>query len=251
MSGYGYASDEVKSSPYHFGLNAGAAKLKKFEYTDKGGKEGAAMQALDVVFDINGRDVSCRKFPVNKVFVEGREVTDESEAPEAFAKAYAELSAWVVSIVKCYVSEEDIKKALSREITSFKQYCDLITALIPPNHAEIPLDIFMEYQWQPSGESTRTYLQVPGKVKQGKWICKAMEAIGKWNEIKSENPDNKESRALMYKDDAGNMHLFTRTGWYMNSNYAKLQSDGEEAVATTTANPESTGDFPWEVAVTE
>jgi len=237
MNNYGYQDDEVKSAPFGFGLNAGAAKLKKFEYITNGGAGGTEGEAVDIVFDVNGRDVSCRKFPVKKVYnKEGVEFTSESteEAKKLFRAAYDEFNAWMVALLKCYVPAETIQRALATPINSFKDYIGVLRALFPQNTSQISLDIFMEYQWQISGENNRTFLQVPNKTKQGKFICAAVPAAGgSWKSVVVADPDDKERRALKYVDGAGNEHPFTRTGWYMNSKYANMQEEGKEEEAQT------------------
>ena len=233
MSNYGYTDDSVKSSPFSFGLNAKAAKLKKFEYITNGGAGGSAGEAVEIVFDINGKDVSCRKFPVTKVFDKnGTEYTTESteEAKKLFRAAYDELNAWMVALLKCYVPAEQIQTALAVPINNFREYVGILRNLFPANTPTVELDIFMEYQWNITGENTRTFLQVPNKTKQGKFICAAVAPVGgNWKAVVVENPDNTERQALKYVDGAGNVHPFTRTGWYMNSNYAHMQEDGADS----------------------
>lgn len=238
MSQYGYQDDEVKVSPFSFGLNAGQAKLKKFEWINNGGAGGAEQEAVDIVFEINGKDVSCRKFPIKKVYnKDGKEFTDSSteEGKKLFDAAYADFNSWMIAILKSYVSAETIQQALAVPIADFKQYVAVLRALFPSNVKEIPLDIFMEFQWKISGENIRTFLQVPGKTKQGKFICAAVAPSqgSSWKAVIVENPDDKERHALKYIDGAGNVHPFTRTGWYVNSHYANMQEETETAEAPT------------------
>ena len=232
MTGYGYTNDEVKQSSFGFGLNAGAARLLKFEWTPNGGAGGAEGEAVDIIFKVGDREFSTRKFPITKVFdKQGTEITDASteEGKKLFEKAYEDFNSWMVALVKCFVPAETVQQALQRPIANFKEYIEVLKALIPANHAEIPLDIFMEYQWNISGDNDRTFLEIPKKTRQGKFICAEVKPTGAWKEVRISNPQDKEKKALRYVDEAGNEHPFTRTGWYMNSNYANMQSDKEEA----------------------
>lgn len=235
VGGYGYVDDESEigsgGSSMSFGLNP-KVRMTKFELIANAGKDGAEAEALDIVFNINGKDKSMRKFPVTKAFAKdgnNTEVTDP-KAPE-MQEAYKDLNALITHVMHCFVSKENLIIALSVPMTGFSDYVKILMGLLPANYADIDLDLFGQYQWQISGDNDKTYLEIPKKMKQGKWLCVSVPAqnpdgtIGQWTEVKKENPNDNDALALSYVDGMGTLHPFTRNGWFMNSNYANQQKD--------------------------
>lgn len=221
--GYGYASDEVKVSPFSFGLNAGSARMTKFEWIPNGGKDGAEQEVLNIVFKINGTDKNYRMFPVTKAFDKNnQEVTDPS-APE-MQEALTDFNARVTHILHAFIDSDTIKAGLSRPIANFKEFCQIVMSLLPKNYAEQPLDIFMQYQWTLREGQERTYLDLPTKMKYGKWVIAAQAGI--WTKHVADNPTEDTKKALWYTNEAGEEHPFFKNGWFMNSNFANQQKNG-------------------------
>ncbi len=260
---YGFEDDTVKQSTYHFGGNFGQTFMTKFEFTDKGGKkdettgEPTAGEALDIIFNINGTDRSYRMFPVTKAFdKDNNEITDPTA--EEFKLAQKEFNQINVQIMKCFVDENDIRAALAVKIDSFKQYCGILMGLLPKDYAKKPLDIFMQWQWAIRGEAKGTYLEIPKKVKYGKFICAAVKPTsGNWYE-------NKTTKELSYIDateqqikdnpsliTTGTKHpYFSRGEWYMESNFATQQKENgatESNLNTNNGNaaPATGGSANW------
>lgn len=237
---YGYASDEVKVSPFNFGLNAGVTKLIKFEWIPNGGKDGAEQEALEIVFNINGTEKSYRQFPVTKAFKkDGSEVTDPA-APE-FREAVQTVNSVITHILHCFVDSEALKTAMNRPITSFKQFCQIAAGTLPKDFADKKLDIFLQYQWSLRDGQNRTYLEIPKSMKNGKWLCPAIEPVGEWKENRKADPADNDQNALYYTDESNNKHIFTRYGRYMKGNLANQQksadAEAQEAAAQNIANP--------------
>jgi hypothetical protein len=220
--GYGYQEDEVKVSPFVFGLNAGNTFLKKFGWIPNGGKGGAEQEALEIIFEINGTEKSYRKFPIVKAFGKNNEEITDPNAPE-FKEALGDFNAVITHILHTFVDSGTLKASMQRRITSFKEYCQLCESILPKDYATIPLDIFMQYQWQLRGDQDRTFLEIPQKMKYGKWLVKAVTPVGSWKAVKTPNPADEDRAALIYKDDAGNIHPFVKTGWFVNSAFANQQ----------------------------
>lgn len=248
-SGYGYDESEgPESSSFIFGLNSGNILLTKFEFNANGGKDGAEAECLDIVFSIDGREKSARKFAISKAFAKDPvtkmqiEVTDPNHP--AFKLAQNELSAILVHIVGCFVPKEKIKEALSVQIQSFKHYCHILATLLPSNFATIKLDAFAQWQWQISGEATRTFLEFPKNMKHGRWLAVHVPPVGSWEKQQKLNAGDSET-ALRYVDADGNVHPFTRNGWFMASNFATMQKEAATASAsqmnTSTATAATTG----------
>lgn len=240
---YGYASDETKVSPFNFGLNAGKTFLTKFEWINNGGAGGAEQEALEIIFNINGTDKSYRMFPVTQAFGKNQEKITDPNAPE-FKDAITTFNARVTHILHCFMDSDTIKASFSRPIKSFKEFCQIAMSILPKNYKDRVMDIFLQWQWQISKDNNRTYLDIPGSMKYGKWLCPTVAPINstEWTEKRADNPTDNTREALWYEDGAGNHHPFVKNGWFMNSNFAKQQrseaeagTDGGAAAASETA----------------
>lgn len=232
MSNYGFIDDE--KSTFNFGLNANRTFLKKFEYTTNGGRDGAAQEALDIVFEINGSEKGYRQFPVTKAFDDKRnEVTDPNHP--AMIEEQKRFGSVITHIVGCFVDKNTIKAAFSKPVSTFKEFCQIMASLLPEGFSTKPLDIFMQWQWNIRGEQPCTYLEIPKNMKQGKWLVPAQPHKGAWVERKMKDPTDKIKDALYYVDseDENNIHPFVRTGWFMNSAYSHQQRDDDSGVATS------------------
>lgn len=237
VSIYGYESDEVVVSPFVFGLNTGEVFLSKFEWTPNGGKDGAELEALEIIFSINGTDKSYRKFPVTKAFIKNtREETTDPNSPE-FKEAAKDLRATIFHIAHVFIDEETYKVALSRPgaVSSFKAFCDVVAGLLPKDFNTIPLDIFLQWQWEPSEGQTKSYLDLPKKMKYGRWLTKAQ--AGTWTEKRAEGITEQTREALWYENEKGEKHTITKNGWFMLSNFAnRIGGTGNEGANQSASN---------------
>lgn len=237
--GYGYGDDEAaidSSSGLNFGLNQNVF-MTKFEYTKNGGKDGAEQEAMDIVFNVNGSDKSYRRFPITKAFIKGsptKEETTDLKHPD-MKEAFNDFNAITTHIMHNFVSDTDYKVAISIPITSFEQFCKILMGLLPQDYNRVSLDLFAGYQWQLTGENNKTYLEIPKKMKYGRWLSLHINPVnadgtpGEWIENRKTNPQDNDSQALTYTDGAGNIHPFVRNGWYMNSNFATQQKEEGQA----------------------
>lgn len=227
--GYGgYVDDSASTgSGLQFGGNFGKTFLKKFAYTNQGGKGGTQADALDIVFEIAGTEKGYRLFPVTKVFGKNNsgELTDKNskEYKEARAAAQAELKQKVIHILKAFISEDDIKTAVSRPFSGFPEYAQVVSALLPRDFDKKPLDIFLQYQYNITGDNKVTFLEIPRKLNQGAFLVAAVAPQGVWKKtIDAEG-------GLSYVDEAGNIHPFTRSAWFMQQPYANQKKDDSQA----------------------
>lgn len=239
--GYGYIDDEGaidSQGGLNFGLNQNVF-MTKFEYIKNAGKDGAEQEAMDIVFNVNGVDKSYRRFPITKAFKktergQPQEETTDPKSPE-MQEAFKDFNACTTHIMHCFVSDEDYKVAISIPITSFEQFCKILMGLLPQDYNKKPLHLFAAYQWQLSGENTKTYLEIPKKMKYGRWLSPVVPALnidgtpGEWAENRKVNPQDNDAQALTYTDGAGNIHPFVRNGWFVNSNFANQQKEDNPA----------------------
>ena len=214
-----------------FGLNSGAF-VTKFEYNANAGKDGAAADAIDFTVQVGEREYRNRLFPVSKVYKDNNEITDTAseEYKVAFVKEMELFSAYISDIVKCFVPAEDLKTALATPIVSFKDYAQIVTGLVQrsPNWNKKPVDVFLQYQYTPSGDNDRTYLELPKNVKHGAFIVPTEGAV---TEVKTDS-------SLTYVKEDGTNHPFKRGEWYLASAFANVIN---LTAPTATINTPTTG----------
>ncbi len=253
--GYGYVSDTDESlqskTGGHFGGNFGSVFLSKFSFVPSVTKEGGEVSepVLQAVFMIGDKEVKYGIRAVNAVYINNVKVTDFS-SPEAQSARKAELmqnGAVITHILKAVgVTEEAIKVALSTPFASFEEFAKKVESLLPVGYQNIPLDLFMEYQWnfatkQDGTSYDKTYPIVPKNMKGGYWLVKARP--GKW-EATTDDKGN-----LIYVNQDGASHPFTRTKDFMESNKGKQQVAGQEtksgpmAPSAGASAPKSNGDW--------
>lgn len=238
---YGFQdSGEVAPSKQggKFGLNQ-KAFVTKFEYNAKAGSDGADGDAIDLSVQIAEKEYRLRFFPITKGWGENGEITDTtSEAyKESVNKQMVQLNAVLSDIVKCFVDEETLKAALSTPINSFKAFAEILQRLVHsvPNFDKIPVDVFLQYQWKPTGENDKTFLELPKNVKQGIFICKHQEG----NFIEECTDTH-----LRYITPEGITHPFKRGQWFLESNYSK-QVDLGTSTSTTVMNQSGNAAPVW------
>jgi hypothetical protein len=258
---YGFADDTVKLSTYHFGGNFGKTFITKFEFTNMAGKKVNDVptegEALDILFNINGTERNMRIYPVTKAYDSennNTEITDPTSP--VFKAAVNEVNQICIQIMKCFVSENDLKAALARRISSFKEFVGILINMLPKNFKETPLDIFMQYQYAIKADNTMTYLEIPKKTKYGCFICKAVPATKTWTEIKNEKElfyldctkEELEANPSLVNTATRHPH-FSRSEWFVGSPFANQQRvDAASVLATATDSGSTTstgGSSSW------
>lgn len=229
LVGYGYVEDTPQTEQLGFGLQAGTARLSKFEFNPNGGAEGAEQDCVDIVVSISGRDMNARTFPVTRAYDNNVEITDPRH-PE-FQKALKVMNANIIHILKTFVTDEAIRTALSTPITSFEQFIRTCTALLPNGYQEVPLDTFLQYEWQIREDNDRTWLRLPKNIKHGHWLCKHVPPVnGDWTEKIT-------GGRLTYVDGSNNEHPFIRGKWFTESAFARKQEQqGVQSLDTGTGD---------------
>lgn len=229
--GFGFVDDTDESlkskSGGKFGINT-EVFLTKFELNQHAGKDNADGDALDMTFQIGDREFRNRIYPTTRVYKDGQEITDKSstEYKKAYNDDWSQKNAVIVHVLKSFKSGDDIKKALSVPLSTFKDFVEVCQSLLPDNFKSKPLDVFLEWQWNISDGQERTFLQMPRNMKGGYFVVAQQSPVGSWNPIMDD-------KGLRYVDDQGNEHSFTRDKNFMESNKANQQIEGEEAADET------------------
>lgn len=203
-----------------FGLNQGV-KMIKFGFNPNGGKDGAPQDCLDLVFNIGGREISNRQFPITKVRDWENEVDIEDKKHPLFVSQVNKFNAYMTQLMLCFATKEDIQETFDKEQPeNFKQYCNVCLDIIGEDYAEQSLDLFTHYQWSIRPGSDRKYLELPRytHINQGLWVISAQEGI--FTKVDG-------GEGLKYINEDGKTHPFTRDGRWVASERAK---DGKVTV---------------------
>lgn len=222
---YGFEDEIVSVSGGKFGLNQ-KAFMTKFELVTYGDSN---KEALDVTFMVDAKEFRSRFFPVERVYDKNRnEITDKNsnEYKEAATQAGKTLSATLVSIVRCFVSDEKLRLALKTPFATFAEYVQVLVKVLNDNpmwNVE-EIDLFLEWQNKPKEGQDKSWLQVPKDTRQGSFVCKSVK--GTFTEVKSD-------AGIIYKDEQGNVHPFKRNKWYLDSAYANRTDNSVSKEAPT------------------
>lgn len=218
MSGFGFQdSAEVTpgASGGKFGLNSGV-QVVTLGYNPNSGKGNTAGDSFEVVVKIEEKEFRKRYFPVTKIFFEGAEIQPGHEKyQELYDKEMKMLNASLSDVALAFIPEDALKAALiATPINTFAQFAQIIEGAVKRNNpawATTPVDIFLQYQWSPTGENTTTFLQFSGDVKHGRTIVKHVP--GDFKQVE-------DSTGIKYVDEQGVEHPFKRNKWFAESNFA-------------------------------
>lgn len=220
MSNYGIDYTKDSGTGLSFGLNQ-KVQLKEFKFNPNGGKDGAAQDCIDIIFSVNGRDVSYRQFPIVTVFDGDSKITDPNHPK--FKEAVQDFNRRMTQLVLCYVSEKELTAIFeANEPATFKAYADTLAEAIGEDFDKVELDLFGQYQWAIKANQTATFVELPKKGKYGAFVCNHVPAIsGDWRR-------SADSSGIKFVDGEGNTHPFTRNKWFADSNFAKQQNIDKE-----------------------
>ena len=220
--------DDKPTGIRQFGLNTG--KVVSITWDN----EPYEALTVEVLVDGDQNPMRLKKFPVEKVFVDGQMIEkDDPRFEEASKKQVDELTGVLSHIFKVFVPIEVMEKAFeNKEISSFAEYCKILIDLLPKDYNTIPIDIFLQYQFSLPAGKDKTYLEIPKNVKHGVFICKHVKPVGSWREDRS--------NGLRYVDNNNTVHPFIRKKWFMDSNFAQVQNDAfnQNEPATSSAQNE-------------
>lgn len=219
------------------GLNQGI--VTKFEYNNMAGAGKTAGDAIDLTVQVGEKEFMKRFFPVGKIY--GKEFgtgeltdTNSDEYKSQQKIAVDMLNATLSDIVLTFVDKADLMAALAHPISSFADYAQVLQRLVHSSagfQSKAVVDVFLEYQSKPSGENTRTFLQLPANVKHGHWICKHQGAGF---------VEDKAETHLRYT--LGEVvHPFKRGEWFVKSSFANvIDLKATTSSASTSSAPATT-----------
>lgn len=225
-----------------FGLNTGL--ITKLEYNPNAGKDGSARDAVDITFMVGDREFRRRIYDVTRIYdKDGNEMEENADPGSEYQKKYREnisqATAVIIHAVKATgVTQAQLEKALATPLANFADWAKVVTSLVTPGFESKPVDAFLEYQWNISGDNDRTYLELPKNMKGGRFLAPSTNAVGSWEpqndwDITDVDGTVKSYSGLRYVDKAENVHIFERSQSYMESNKAIQQIEGQEAQASS------------------
>lgn len=233
---FGYVDDNdeslVSKAGGKFGLNI-KAHFSKLEYNPNGGANNTPSPCADIEITIGDRRYSQRLYNADKVYKSNEQI--DSTHPDYKAIYNVEMKqrmAVVTHAIKSLgVTDDNIKLAMqSNRPTDFVSWVNAMMTLVPVNFTTIPVDVFLEYQSQTSGDNDKTYLQLPKNMKGGRFLCPHVAPIGEWKKVSRADDgtmsDYNPEKGLFYTDAAGTEHVFNRNANFLASTKA-FQSDEE------------------------
>lgn len=261
--GFGYVDDQNEElvskggSFAKFGLNQGC-KIKEIAYNPNAGKDGSPADAVDMVFTIEGRDMKSRIYDVTGNLFNSKNVQvgpSDEEYQALYGVEISQRLATIIHVIKAAgVTAEQLEKALKPAPKNFKEWAEIVTALLPRDYTSKTVDIFLEYQWNIKGENTRKFVQIPQNMKGGSFICASVKGSFipqySWTE-KDENDVDITIEGMRYVDsfDNTNIHPIVKNKSFMTSNKAKEVNDEDKKASSQTSafgstSPTATSD--WE-----
>lgn len=218
-----------------FGLNA-SSHVTTFEFEEGVSKrDDSPYKAVNIVYQVGDKEYKSAFFLNESVFSGGNDRKLLSPGDEGYDDAYYNSYVQVIAVIKHTLGALGVTKATINAalvgITGSQliEGIQKLVALVPAGFQKIPVDFFLEYQWQISEGQDRTYLTTPKNMKGGEFVVPAVKPAGKWTEVRDAE------EGLSYIDDNGTKHPFTRNSGYMESNKAKQQGVGAPKTAEQAA----------------
>jgi len=208
---------KLNSGAFNFGLNTNC-RLNKFEYVENDGNPYILVEITK-----NEKTLAQRYYKVTSAFDNNTKTTDVNN--EFFKKDIDNLSQLLGHFLEAFVKIETLEAALKEDVTQ-EDFMRTIVTLLPEGFQNIPVDVFLEFQWSISKKPgiNRTFLQLPKKPYHGKFIVAPKTQI-EWKTIKDDS-------GLSYTaivNDKVIKHPFTRTAKYLKSKYAYCQTTDNTA----------------------
>lgn len=235
-----------------FGLNV-EAKVLEFKYnTNTGVGNTLGNPALEVEVAIGSNKINKRWYSPTKIYFENNEI--DSSHPE-YGKQFIKEVSKVKGVITHWLkgvgyTEEQIQQGLAAT-NSFESLCNLAASMMNAVKQTKKVDLFLQYQYSLKGQAKKTYLEIPNTLGYGAFITESIAPVGKWNKVDSyktidEEGVEKTVAGLAYQDEAGNYHRFVRAKNFLDTTFAKQQSNE----APTTQGISNTNSITTSKAVT-
>jgi len=197
-----------------FGLNQNV-KVENFDVITS--DDGTEFIELDL--KIGDKVYSRRYYNLgDKLKYKGREYPAGTEEYMIVAKRRAkDFTGTMTHIFKALgVPVENIKEAVKDGARNFVEYFKKLKTVLPENYKDIPVDVFLQWQYRIKEGQDTTFLELPYGMADGYWISRHVEPVGEWKEEIT-------SEYIRYIDDAGNEHPLKKDKSFVNSPKAKRQ----------------------------
>lgn len=231
-----------------FGLNA-SSHITTFEFEEGvSKKDDSPYKAVNIVVQVGDKEYKSAFFLNESVYVgSGSDRKLLSPGDEGYNDAYYNNYVQVIAVIKHTLGALGVTKATINTalvgITGNQliEGIQKLVALVPAGFQKIPVDYFLEWQWNISEGQDRTYLTTPKNMKGGEFVVPAVKPAGKWTEVRDAE------EGLSYIDDNGAKHPFTRNSGYMESHKANQQGVGAKGAGQSAQEPaQAAAKSTWE-----
>lgn len=223
MSGIDYTKflgvnedDQFGKAGGKFGLNQDV-RVTSIEYMNKT-KDGKPSSRVAFVVKVQDREYFGTIFgmiygdPTKK---EGGLKKGDEDYDDEYVKRIKAALATLKHLVKALgVSDEAIEEEIAKtKPQDFEGLCQVVLSLLPPNYAEIPVDVFLNHgTWTtPEGELRPTF-DLPGNMWDKYWI--APHQPGNFKEVRDRN-------GIQYINEKGEVHKIVKDSRYLDKEYSQ------------------------------
>lgn len=207
-----------------FGLNQGF--VTKFEFISDGGANNTPADAVDIWCKSDDKEYRRRLFNTTGPLY-GKNNTKINVGEVGYDDLYFDDMGQKIAVIKHCLKAVGVTQAQIDAVIATINPADIITgiktllSLVPANYTGMPVDFFVEYQWEISEGQERTYLQLPKNMKGGYFICPAQQGV--WLEKRAQDG------SLSYTNQNGQIHPFEKDKSFMEGFKANQQVEGSES----------------------
>lgn len=212
-----------------FGKNY--AKLVEFRAIPaQSGKSASAL----IKVNVEGKDFYSYVNEPEQSFTAGGKQVNLTD--QQFKEKKQDAADTLMHVAQVFVSKEELSKLISQDKAKAKElgqtygfydFAKTIEQALPMNYQEKGVEVFLQWQWKCRKGYDRTFLELPSSVKHGPFMVSYQGKGYKWNLKNLDGLDYKEINkikiALSWVNEQGEVHPFSRSGWFMKSNYAQKQ----------------------------
>lgn len=229
-----FTEDTSTSSSFQFGLNPNC-KLKTFSLVTTDGNPYVLVE-----IEKNGKTFNQRYYTVTRAFDGKNGITEDPNNP-AFKEAENEFAKVLIHFASRFVKVDVLKEALKEEMNQL-DFIKVIISLMPENFQEIPIDVFLQYQWKIGKNADRTFFELPKKVRFNERFVALSTPDVEWEEEMVEGKTDKhvDLKYFYTKDDKKVYHVFERNHYFMSNNHAIVQKTD---TPSTTKDDDSIGNL--------